>query len=39
MNWSQVFQLETDTLVEQQFAHAENKQTLAPYMRAGVVER
>ena len=34
MNWSQVFQLETDKVVEQQLAHAEKKQTLATYMRA-----
>ena len=39
MNWSQVFQLETDKLVEQQLAHAEKKQTLAAYMRADLLGR
>ena len=39
MNWSQVYAIETDKLVEQQLAHVEKDQTLAAYMRADRLER
>jgi len=39
MNWSQVYAIETDKLVEQQLAHVEKDQTLAAYMRADLLGR
>jgi integrase len=39
MNWSQVYAIETDKLVEQQLAHVEKDQTLASYMRADLLGR